>query len=69
MKIANYVPAVVKDIEVALKIMNKVCSDNGMNVSEFKMLRAVSLRGELNLRRGLDFRYPLDFIVTSEFQY
>lgn len=51
MKLAVYVPAVIKDVEVALKLLTKVSSDSGLSVSEFKLLRSKPSA------RELDFRY------------
>ncbi|MGB9760398.1 MAG: hypothetical protein ACP5KW_07785 [Thermoproteota archaeon] len=56
MKLARYIPAVIKDVEVALKLITKVSADSGLSTSEFKLSRS-----EPPLRE-------LDFTVTSEFQ-
>ncbi|MBO3840555.1 MAG: hypothetical protein QXI27_07220 [Nitrososphaerota archaeon] len=56
MKLARYVPAVVKDIEVALKLVTKVSADSEISASEFKLLRSKPSAREL------------DFTIVSEFQ-
>ncbi|MEM3661112.1 MAG: hypothetical protein QXU11_12110 [Thermoproteota archaeon] len=56
MKLARCIPAVIKDIEVALKLIAKVSTDSGLSVSEFKLLRSKPPMREL------------DFAIISEFQ-
>jgi len=39
MKLARYVPALIKDVEVAIKIMAEVATRNGFDPSEFKFFQ------------------------------